>query len=232
MSVRPAAVTDLATRLGAQVRPADEQVRLVQSGLLRSGPRSRWMRFTARQSIRVGRAGFAWVARTGPLGLLTVRDELEGEEASGSVHLLDCVPLVRAAPSVALAKADLMRYLAELAWAPDAMLSNDRLDWTELAAGRLQVAAHCAGVEAAVTFTLDSGGVISHVEAEDRPRQEGRAMRERPWRGAFSDYRVVDGRLLPHAAEVAWVVDGDVVPVWRGRLDSWAMYPSAGAVRR
>lgn len=72
-------------------------------------------------------------------------------------------------------------------------------------------------------FALDSDGFISTVEAEDRQRQERRVMRERPWRGAFSDYRVVDGRSIPHAAEVGWVVDGAAFSVWQGRLGGWSV---------
>jgi hypothetical protein len=166
---------------------------------------------------------FTWVARTGPMGMITVRDELEGQTANGSVRLFGHLPLAKAAPSPALTKADLMRYLAELPWAPDAVLSNDQLGWTELDSGRLRVAARCANVEAAVTFTLDDDGLISTVEAEDRPRQEGAYIKERPWRGAFSDYRAVDGRTVPHAAEVGWVVDGEAFSVWRGRLKSWGV---------
>ena len=114
-----------------------------------------------------------------------------------------------------------MRYLAELPWAPDAILSNEELRWTELGDGRLRVATSCAGVEAAVTFTLDGDGLFSKVEADDRPRQEGSDLKERPWRGAFTNYREIDGVMLPHAAEVGWIVDGKEFSVWHGQLEAW-----------
>jgi hypothetical protein len=216
---------ELAKRLGAQRRPAGFEVRLVQSGLLRSGPQSRWMRFTARESIRIDRAEFDWIARTGPFGVITVQDELRELAAKGSMRFLGCVPLIKAAPSPELTKGDLMRYLAELPWAPDAILSNDQLGWTELESGKLRVTAACERVEGAVTFTLGGNGLVSRVEAEDRPRQEGADMRERAWRGAFTDYRQVDGRSVPHAAEVGWIVDGASFSVFRGRLESWGVAP-------
>jgi hypothetical protein len=221
MTTRPAAVMELAQRLGAERRTPGFEVRLAQSGLLRSGPRSRWMNFTARQSICLDRAEFRWTARTGPFGAITVCDELREQAGEGSVRLLRYIPLVEVSKSPELTKGDLMRYLAELPWAPDAILSNDQLGWTELDSGKLRVTAACGNVEAAVTFALDGSGLISRVEAEDRPRQEGADMRERAWRGAFTDYRRVDGRSVPHAAEVGWIVDGARFSVWSGRLESW-----------
>jgi hypothetical protein len=160
------------------------------------------------------------------LGVITVRDELEDRGASGSVHLLAHIPLTKVAASPALTKADLMRYLAELPWAPDALLSNEQLGWTELDSGKLRVTARCGSVEAAVDLTLDGDGFISTVEAEDRPRQEGREMKERPWRGTFNDYREVAGRTVPHTADVGWIVDGDSFSVWKGHLESWGVSQS------
>ena len=47
------------------------------------------------------------------------------------VLALGFIPLVRAQHTTALQRGELMRYLAELAWAPDAILHNPHLRWRE-----------------------------------------------------------------------------------------------------
>jgi hypothetical protein len=183
------------------------------------------MRFAARQWIALDRPGFNWTAKVGRFGLLRVSDQLIEGDSDGSVRLLGLIPLVCAKRSDALTKGELMRYLAELPWAPDAILMNSELRWSELPGGRLRVSTTMAGIDAAMLFMLDADGLVSTVDAPDRPRQEGSAMRERPWRGTFSHYRRASGRIIPHSAEVAWEVDGTRFPVWRGRLEAWSIRP-------
>jgi hypothetical protein len=223
----PPAVLELAERVGADGHQTGRRVVLAQSGSLRNGPNDRWRRFAARQWIALDRPGFNWTAKTGPLGLLTVSDQLNDSQPEGWVRLFGIITVIRAKPSDALMKGELMRYLAELPWAPDALLTNDQLDWAELESARLRVSITIAGVEASVIFTLNSNGLISGVEASDRPRQEGSAMRERPWFGTFTDYHDELGRRIPHAAEVGWDVSGTRFPVWKGRLDNWSILPKA-----
>lgn len=120
-----------------------------------------------------------------------------------------------------------MRYLAELPWAPDALLSNDRVSWAEEADNTLRASLHAFGVRDSVLFKLKADETIASVSAEDRPRQEGRGFRERPWYGTFEDYRRVSGRSLPHKADVSWDIDGTRLPVWRGALEEWAVRGAA-----
>ena len=166
-------------------------------------------------------------ASVGPLGLLQVRDELQNGLPHGSVRCLGGITLSQAKPSPTLLKGELMRYLAELPWAPDALLSNDRVSWAEEADNTLRASVHAFGVRASVLFKLKADETIASVSAEDRPRQEGRGFRERPWYGTFEDYRRVSGRSLPHKADVSWDIDGTRMPVWRGALEEWAVRGAA-----
>jgi len=92
---------------------------LRQTGEMRSAPEARWRPFTAEQVISIHRPGFAWLARMQAMPLL-------------SAHVLDCyvdgegLLEARLCGSLRLAQAagrevsrgELMRYLAELTWAP------------------------------------------------------------------------------------------------------------------
>lgn len=115
-----------------------------------------------------------------------------------------------------------MRYLAELAWAPDAILRNQSLRWRDLDGGQLVVSAGEGDRRAEVEITLDQEGRISQVFAADRPRAVGDGFEPSAWRGTFGGYRWTKGRLIPMSAEVGWVGLSDCEPVWKGRVTEWS----------
>lgn len=196
-------------------------VRLKQAGMMRSGMGKRPMNFSAAQSIDLTRPQFVWRAATGPLSCLTVVDSLIGNETCSEVRLLGLLRVAGASGSnSALLKGQIMRYLAELPWAPDAILSNTLLDW-KVADRRLTVSTACGAGQCTVTFSLDDRKRIVSVSAVDRPRMEEGRFAERPWQGHFADYRRHYGRLLPFKAEVGWVLNGTLTTVWQGAITGW-----------
>jgi hypothetical protein len=82
----PAAVYDLAIRLGVKPVGVDTGVRLTQTGqMLRSLGSASWMKFSAVQTISVQDCAFDWQARFGPFGVIAVRDALEnGQVKAGA----------------------------------------------------------------------------------------------------------------------------------------------------
>lgn len=182
-----------------------------------------WARFRADQTISLDRPGFRWRATTGPFDLVTVTDALDEAGPSLTVKAFGVIPLARVAADDALTKGELLRYLAELPLAPDAMLRNTALDWEVLGPSTLHVSATVGGVRARIVFTLDADGLVASAFAPDRPRLEGATTVEHPWQGRFGAYRLHHGRRLPFAAEVAWIIEGAVLPVWRGQMEDWTM---------
>lgn len=190
---------------------------------MRDGAGDRWASFRAEQSISLSRPAFRWIAKTGPLGLITVVDALRSGEPHLEARALGVMTLARPPVTPALTKGELMRYLAELPWAPDALLHNRALSWQVLDPACLRVSAAFGSGSAAVDLHLGDDGLVAAVSAPDRPRMEGDRMVERPWWGRFHDYRSHAGRRLPFRAEVGWRVQGEEVAVWRGLLTAWAM---------
>jgi hypothetical protein len=218
----PHCAAELASRLGARSNDAFSKVDFRQKGKLRTGATARWLSFRASQSVNLREPAFTWRAKVGPLGAVTVIDRLASGQPYGSVSLFGFLPIATGKPSRALLKGELLRYLAEIAWAPDAILANDRLLWSEIDRGKLVVSARVGEVDGHVTISLNDEGMIAQVDAADRPCQEGAEMIERPWRGVFRDFRKVAGRIVPHAADASWSVDGQYHCVWQGALTSWA----------
>ena len=218
----PAAVYDLALRLGASPGANPKTVKLTQTGRMKARlEATAWMAFTATQTISTSECAFDWRARAGPFGMVGVRDALKDGEGRLDVTVLGLIPLARAERSSALLRGELMRYLAELPWAPEAIFCNTALRWREGGPDELAVSAGVGEAAAEVMLSLDSDGRIAGAFAPDRPRATTPPILPTPWRGRFSDYRHHGTMWLPFAGEVAWEIDGKEIVYWQGRIGSW-----------
>ncbi len=220
----PQAVHDLALRLGAHEAEVAGQTVLTQEGEMKLSLASgRWHAFSARQTMAVTSCAFSWHARFWPFGYLSVTDALQAGRGQLDVTALGVIPLVRSSASVALTKGEMQRYLAELPFAPDAMLHNRALSWRVVDDNQIAVSCGPAAMQTEVTFALNADGWVASATAYDRPRSATTPHLPTPWRGEFSDYRQQQGRWIPFAGQVAWVIDGVEVPYWRGVLSRWGM---------
>ena len=154
---------------------------------------------------------------------MTVTDALKKGQPKLDVHIFGLIRLISSSPGQQLVKGEIMRYLAELAWAPDAILQNRDLTWLVIDSRKFCVACTVGAVHGEVEFTLDAEGRIASVFAPDRPRKEGSGFVERPWRGRFFDYQWHERRWLPFAGEVGWVLGKSDFAAWRGKLTGWSL---------
>lgn len=218
----PSAVHDLAVRLG--VSPDDDRdgVRLTQTGRMKTSLETdTWMDFTAIQTISNRTCEFDWRAKAGPFGLITARDALDHGEGRLDIMAAGVIPIARAEHTTALLRGELMRYLAELPWAPAAILLNNALGWRVEGPDSLAVSAGSGETTSEVIFSLDANGRVATAFAPDRPRSATLPILVTPWRGTFSDYRLQGTTWLPHKGEVAWEMPGQNGPYWQCRLDHW-----------
>jgi hypothetical protein len=218
----PDAVYSLAIRLGVNPKGLRPGVKLTQTGRMkRKLGAEEWMAFTATQTISAHACEFDWRARAGPFGVVSANDALKNGEARFDIIALGFIPIARAEHSPALIRGELMRYLAELAWAPDAILLNTALRWREDAPDRLAVSAGTVELAAEVVFSLDNQGRIASAFAPDRPRSVTLPVLPTPWRGQFFDYRLHGSTWLPFAGEVGWEIDAKQETYWQGRIEHW-----------
>jgi hypothetical protein len=159
---------------------------------------------------------------TAPLGCISVIDALANSEANLEVRAFRLLRIASVKGGAAVAKGEVMRYLVELAWAPDAILCNPLLAWTVVDRRILRVSAGYGQARGEVELQIDESGRIAGVLAKDRPRKEASGFVERPWRRRFFDYREHQGRWLPFAGEVGWVLEGQTFTAWQGILLSWS----------
>lgn len=213
---------ELARNAGAEANASAASVSLTQKGKMRNGPDDPFMSFKARQTISMARPEFLWRASTGPWGSIKVEDGLKQGQGRLRVSLFGLLSVADMGGGALMAKGETMRYLAELAWAPDALLANKSLVWNVRGPGKLVVGAGYGEARGEVQLQLSADGLIATVSGL-RPRVEGKDVVERLWQGQFSDYRLHEGRRIPFHAEVGWQVDKRSFIVWRGDLTSWKL---------
>lgn len=219
----PPEILALAKRLGARSDNPPPFIILEQSGLMWREPGQKPMGFTAVQTISQRAPDFLWKARFSPLGYLSVIDYHVGLEAGLEARLGSAVKVMHSVDSAAVRRGELMRYLAEIAFAPDAILMNRELDWTVKDEKTFVLGSGKAQDRAEVTLHLGTDGLIESMEASSRPAQEGNRFIERPWGGRFWDYQQIGGRSIAGQAEVYWMIDDKEFIYWRGKLTNWTL---------
>lgn len=195
-----------------------------QSAEMRLQRGADWRSLTARQTIGVARPGFAWVAamRAGPVPVVRVLDSYVDGAGLLDVRLLGAVRLsAYEGPEAALSEA--LRYLAELPFAPDAILANRAIEWEARADG-IAARIETAGGTAEVVFTFDAAGDIVGVLAKGRPaRMPDGSIVPLDWRGTFSEYAEIGGRRIPMVAEVGYVYPERYESYFKGRITAFAL---------
>lgn len=221
----PPSVLALAKRLGSRAAGGVAFAMFDQTGHMWGAPSSQPMTFSARQTVNARSSQFLWRAAIGPGRIVVVADYLVAGTGGLEVRLLGAVPLARMVGGAGMNQGEALRYLAELPWNPDAILSNRSLDGTVMGPREIKVATGSEPERSEVTFDLDENGLIVVARAASRLYADRGRMTPHPWRGRFWDYDKIDGRLIPRQAEVAWALDGQEFVYWRGRIRSWKQSP-------
>ena len=218
--VRPA-VPQLVQKFADRAPAADRPLRTVQlrqRAAMRMTAQGRWHRLSAEETIAIREPGFVWLARmrVAPLVWVAILDAYVDGKGLLELRLFGSLPLVRV-QGREIDRSEAMRYLAELPWAPEAMLHNPRLGWRQIDAATVEVATETAGGPARVRLCFE-GGDVARIEALNRPRAVGSGTVPTPWYGRFDAYREIGGRRIPSRASVGWRLDDSPFEYWRGEV--------------
>jgi len=180
----------------------------------------RWKPFTSRQQIVVRRPGFVWDARVALLPGLAVHVHDAYVDAQGILHpsIAGLVTLADLQGTEELARGELMRFFAEAAWYPTALLPNQGVRWEPLDEHAARATLQDGPRSLTLTFRFGADDLIASVRAEARGRTVGERVVPTPWEGRWFDYRRCDGMLVPMAGEVAWLLPEGAMPYWRGTV--------------
>jgi hypothetical protein len=117
-----------------------------------------------------------------------------------------------------VAEGELMRFFAEAAWYPTALLPSQGVRW-EAVDDRSALGTLTDGsISLTLRFRFDAEGLIEAVRAEARARVVGGAVVPTPWEGRFWRYASQGGMMVPMQGEVAWLLPHREKPYWRGEI--------------
>lgn len=195
--------------------------RVHQRGEFLLSPPDGWEPFTAIQLFTVDPPAMVWDAtiRMAPFVNVRIRDSYV--EGTGSMHgaALGLVPVVRDSGSYQMAEASLVRYLAESPWFPTRLRPSIALGWSPVDDSTAVATLRDGALSVSLQFRF-ADDEIRQVYAERRFRGADEDPTWAPWIGHFDAYEEFDGFRVPTRGEVAWVIDGEERPYWRGRIES------------
>lgn len=225
-----AQLPELVRRYLARTLPTGEQVpaavRVQQSGKMWQRPGGRATSFRATEDFAVDRVAFSWRARfpiVGPLAL-TVVDEFADGIGRLRLSLLGVPLRTMTGPPTNVGEA--MRYLSELAWAPQAIPSNPDLAWRELDARTVEVSTSVDGSNAVVELGFNDAGDIVRATGT-RPFAVGKAFVPTPWGGDFSNYASFNGTRIPTYGEAWWELPEGRFVYWAGQITALQLVQAA-----
>jgi hypothetical protein len=223
----PQPVLEFAIRAGAVAGTKLRLATLTQEGEIRTTQGGPFGRFAGWQAIALGAPGFVWLARqdAGPFPKLRIVDAYVQREGRLEARLFGSIPVARAS-GLSLTLGEAYRYLAELPWAPDAILGNPDLEWRILARNIAEVRLATPAGAARVSFRFDAQGDIVEIEAKDRPARDATGQETpRDWRGYFRDYRQIGPRRIPGTAEVGYVYPEGYEAYFRCKVTDYHLAP-------
>ncbi len=146
-----------------------------------------------------------------------VRDSYRSGEGSLYGSLAALVPVVHQRGTPDVASGELLRYLAEGPLLPTALLPREGVLWKGIDADHACATLTDGPTTVSCEVLFGVRGEIVRVSAMRHRLVNGKAV-PTPWIGYWSDYRRVDGMMIPTAGLVEWVLPDGVLPYWQGRV--------------
>jgi hypothetical protein len=200
-----------------------EAVDIEQSGTFNmSATGEEWKRFTSIQRVITQRPGFDWEASIEMMPGLTARvhDAYINGEGILQATLFGLISLANLRGTPEMAQGELMRYLAEAAWYPTALLPCHGVQWKAIDDFSANATLNDGETSVTLLFHFDENGLIESAGAEARGRTVAGTVILTPWKGRWSNYERRDGMCIPIEGEVAWVLAEGPKTYWHGRITS------------
>lgn len=180
----------------------------------------KWRRFTSDQKVITRRPGFDWNAQIIIMPGLPVRvhDAYVAGEGILRASLLGLFSLVNLQGKGDVAEGELMRFLAEAAWYPTALLPSQGVCWSAMGDYSTSATLRDGSVSATLLFLFNEQGFIDSVRAKARGRTAGSKVIPTPWQGRFWNYVERNGMQIPLKGQAAWLLPHGGKPYWRGEI--------------
>ncbi len=181
-----------------------------------------WKPFTSRQRAVIRRPGFLWDAQVSMLPGLAVRVVDSYIAGKGLLHaaVLGLFTVADLSGGGEIARGEFMRFFAEAAWYPTALLPSQGVRWEAVDDRSANATLVYSPLTLTLLFRFNDAGLIDSVRAEARGAMVGKEMVMLPWEGRWSNYQARDGMTVPFTGEVAWLRPEGRKPYFRGTVTS------------
>lgn len=179
-----------------------------------------WKPFTSTQRVITRRPGFDWDGRVAMMPGLPVRVHDAYVAGEGILHaaVLGLVSMVNLRGMGEVAQGELMRFFAEAAWYPTALLPSQGVLWDAVDDYSARATLKDGELTLTLLFRFNKDALIDTVRAEARGRTVGDTVVPTSWQGRCWNYEIRDGMRVPLESEVAWLLPEGAKPYWRGRI--------------
>ncbi|SFP96714.1 DUF6920 family protein [Hydrogenimonas thermophila] len=180
-----------------------------------------WRPFSSIQRVTIDRPGFVWSGKIKliPALAVCVNDAYIAGKGLLKASFAGLISLVKEEGSCELNRGELMRFFAESAWYPTALLPTQGVRWEEVNSFSARAVMRDGEISVTLLFSFNDYGLIESVYADARGRSVKGEIVLTPWEGRWSRYEVHNGMLIPTEGEVAWILPDGRKPYWRGRIE-------------
>ena len=181
-----------------------------------------WKPFTSLQRVVTRRPGFVWNGRIAlmPGIAVHVHDAYIAGLGILKPSVLGLYPLADMHGEGEIARGELMRYFAEAAWYPTALLPSQGVHWDAVDDHSSKATLADGALRVTMEVKFEDTGLIESVRFEKRGAMVGNAIVQAPWEGRWSNYQESQGMRVPMTGEAAWLLPQGRKPYWRGTIAS------------
>ncbi len=134
--------------------------------------------------------------------------------------MLGLVPVAEVHAGGEIARGEFMRYFAEMAWYPTALLPSQGVRWEAVDDRSANETLVDGSITLTLLFRFDAAGMIESVHSASRGAGMGEDMIMRPWDCGVSNYQLRDGMMAPTRGEAACLRPQGGKPYFIGKLTS------------
>ena len=189
-------------------KPIAQSIFLHQKGEMKTAPNGKWTAFEAEQHTTLNNAAFIWKTeiQVSPFLVISGLDKYENGTGSMTMKLYNLFPVAHST-GPETDQGSLLRYLAEICWAPSASL-NENIQWEQIDQLSAKATIRSEHAKASGIFIFNRDGDFERFEADryyikgkEKPRLEKWVVNTVP--GA---YRLFDGVRIPYKSELTWLL--------------------------
>lgn len=180
-------------------QPYISYLRLKHGGEFKTAPNNDWMDISGEQYFTTQKPGFVWIGKT---MMFNAHDSFIDGNGNLSVYLLGFIRIAKSSGEKTN-QAELLRWLGESVWLPTNLLPNDNKKWTAIDKNTAKLSFTYKGIETYYIVSFNDKGQITQLKTQ---RYYGDKQLT-PWLGEVSQYKKVNGMMIPAKIEGSWLLD-------------------------